>query len=207
MPENLKAIWTTLAAKHTLDKALISELWQEIESAYTSENRYYHNLAHLQFMLDLAKRYEKQLQNPDAVAFAIFYHDLVYDASRSDNEAKSAEIAASRLQQLNAPAEIISFVKKAISATKTHEANSSSDINFLLDFDLAILGADWETYQHYARNIRKEYSVFPDALYKPGRKKALQHFLAQPSIFKTPLFQTLLEAKAHHNLQAELQSL
>ena len=72
MTENLKAIWTTLAAKHTLDKALISELWQEIENAYTSENRYYHNLAHIQFMLDLAKRYEKQLQNPDAVAFAIF---------------------------------------------------------------------------------------------------------------------------------------
>ena len=65
-------IWFELANHYSTNNQLALTFWQEIENAYTSENRYYHNLAHIQFMLDLAKRYEKQLQNPDAVAFAIF---------------------------------------------------------------------------------------------------------------------------------------
>lgn len=207
MTDELKITWQTLATQFTSAGNLIEECWQEIESAYTAQGRFYHNLEHLAFMLALAKRYEKQLQNPAAVAFAIFYHDLVYEPSRTDNEARSAEIASRRLSKLNVPAPIISFVEKAIAATKTHQTTSSSDSNFLLDFDLAILGADPQTYSQYAQNIRQEYGIYPDEQYKPGRRKVIQHFLAQPAIYKTPLFQTLLEARAHLNLQAELQDL
>ena len=101
---------------------------------------------------------------------------------------------------MNVPETTIKAVEAAILATKTHEASTDPDINFLLDFDLAALGADWGTYQTYAANIRKEYSIYPNEVYKAGRKKVLQHFLALPKIYKTPLFQTLLEARAHHNI-------
>lgn len=207
MAEELKSFWQTLTATYSSNQTLIETLWQEIKNAYTSENRHYHNLNHLGFMLELAKRYEKQLKNPDAVAFAIFYHDFSYENNRSDNEAQSAEMASDRLFRLSIPENEIAFVQKAILATKTHEPSSDADINFLLDFDLAILGADRETYLAYAKSIRQEYSIYPDDVYKAGRIKVIQHFLAQPAIFKTPLFRTLLEAKAHHNLQAELQNL
>lgn len=205
MPEDLKIHWKALAGKYAPDEVQLEAFWQEIETAYTAANRHYHNLAHLQFLLNLAKRYAKSLKSTDAVCFAIFYHDLIYDATQTDNEAKSAAIAEERLTALTVPPAIIATVKAAIAATKTHEVNLNSDINFLLDFDLAILGADWETYQTYAKNIRQEYQHYPDDVYKPGRKKVLQHFLAMPRIYKTPLFQTLLEAKAHQNLQTELQ--
>jgi predicted metal-dependent HD superfamily phosphohydrolase len=40
-----------------------------------------------------------------------------------------------------------------------------------LDADLSILGKDLDTYLAYTKMIRKEYSIYPDFLYKPGRKK------------------------------------
>ncbi len=50
------------------------------------------------------------------------------------------------------------------------------DINYLLDADLSVLGKDRETYLVYTQMIRKEYSIYPDFLYKPGRKKFLNIF-------------------------------
>ncbi len=54
-----------------------------------------------------------------------------------------------------------------------------------MDADLSILGQDLEIYLGYTREIRKEYSIYPDVLYKPGRKKVLRYFLDLESIFKT----------------------
>ncbi|KAA9325417.1 HD domain-containing protein [Adhaeribacter soli] len=204
---NPEKVWRELAGNYTSDQELIETLWQELQQNYSEQNRHYHNLNHLSFMLEQAKRYEKQLKNPDAVTFAIFFHDIVYNSSQTDNEERSAALAEKRLLELTVPEATIMLVKEAILATKTHALHLNSDINFLLDFDLAILGTDWETYQAYAKSIREEYAHVPEEAYKAGRKKVLQHFLAMPRIFKTPIFQTLLEARAHHNLQAELQIL
>lgn len=198
-------VWQELAGSYSSNEELISTFWLEIQKNYSSPKRYYHNLGHLNFMLELVKRYEKQLRNPAAIYFAIFYHDLVYKPASSNNEAKSAEIAVKRLRELNVPEDVVLVVEKAILATKSHELQTNQDINFLLDFDLAILGADYHTYQAYTQNIRKEYAHVPEEAFKAGRKKVLQHFLAMPAIYKTPLFRTLLEARAHHNLQIELQ--
>ena len=59
-----------------------------------------------------------------------------------------------------------------------------NDINLFTDADLAILGAEPEIYKNYAAAIRQEYSVFPDPIYIPGRKKVLLHFLKMERLFK-----------------------
>lgn len=62
-------------------------------------------------------------------------------------------------------------------------------------------------YLQYAENIRKEYSIYPDALYQPGRRQVLQHFLAQEHIFKTPVFRERYEKQARENISKELAML
>jgi len=64
-----------------------------------------------------------------------------------------------------------------------------------------------KTYQAYTRQIRQEYHIYPDLLYKPGRKKVLQHFLKMPAIYVTPAFRDLYETTARQNIQAELNTL
>jgi len=59
---------------------------------------------------------------------------------------------------------------------------------------------------HYAKNIRKEYHIYPDLMYNPGRIKVLQHFLQKSNIYFTQAFQAK-EAAARQNLQQEIQLL
>lgn len=74
-------------------------------------------------------------------------------------------------------------------------------------FDLKILSKDWEDYSIYFQQIRKEYSIYPDFLYNPGRKKALQHFLEHDYIYQTETFRNLYERQAKRNIQKEIDLL
>jgi predicted metal-dependent HD superfamily phosphohydrolase len=66
------------------------------------------------------------------------------------------------------------------------------------------LGQHWENYLAYAKDVRKEYSIYPDFIYKPGRKKILNHFLKMKRIFKTEFFFAKFEETAKENLNREL---
>jgi len=76
--------------------------------------------------------------------------------------------------------------------------------NILLDLDLSILGKDPQYYLEYAAAVRKEYSIYPDFMYRRGRKKVLKKMLEQECIFKTDLFKEKYESQARKNLQSEL---
>jgi predicted metal-dependent HD superfamily phosphohydrolase len=186
--------------------ALSEKLWNEIESAYNQKSRYYHNLIHIQSLFQALNPLKEQINDWEIIQFSIFYHDIIYKATKSNNEEKSAELAVNRLTEIGLEEERIESCKNQIIATKSHEGHDS-DTKFLLDADLSILGSDFQEYIQYTQQIRKEYSIYPELLYKPGRKKVLQHFLDMDQIFKTDHFYNQLENQARQNLQAELDSL
>ncbi|PVY37932.1 HD domain-containing protein [Pontibacter virosus] len=201
----VKSEWESLCRRYTSDEELVQQLWQELATAYTARDRHYHNLEHIAYMLELADRYRESTKSFDLLLFAIFYHDIIYKPTRSDNEAQSASIAVERLHRLAIPESDTLLIKEMILATKAHQLHEHDLINLLLDLDLAILGADQARYDRYSEGVRKEYSIYPDLIYKPGRRKVLQHFLGQPYIYKTPAFQEAFEERAKANLQRELE--
>lgn len=140
----------------------------------------------------------------DIAVVALFYHDFVYHVSRKDNEERSALSGAQVLRRLNVDPERVYLCQEMIQATKTHQLHSHAAINYFTDADLSVLGAPSEVYTRYYRNIRKEYWLYPDFLYKPGRKKVVMHFLDMPQIFKTDYFFQQFEQQARLNLRAEL---
>ena len=89
-------------------------------------------------------------------------------------------------------------------ATKKHAVSDNSDTNYFTDADLSVLGQPWEIYSTYYKQVRKEYSLFPELIYVPGRKKVLQQFLQMERIFKTDFFYTKFELQAKENLKKEL---
>lgn len=180
----------------------INSLWYDIEKGYSAKSRHYHNLNHLKEMIELFDIYHSILKNPNEVLYSIFYHDYIYKATRKDNELKSADHALAIL-----PDDVLlnkQLVFDAICATQLHQHNEIEDINWLIDFDLKILSKDWEAYQTYCNQIRKEYKIYPNILYKPGRKKALEHFLEQEFIYKTEIFRNLFDEKAKANIKREI---
>ncbi|MEK6482321.1 hypothetical protein WJR50_32580 [Catalinimonas sp. 4WD22] len=205
--DNLRIIWHELSSKYSSNTKLVESLWEEIEKSYTDKKRHYHNLAHLAYMIGKAMECKDKLADLDTLLFSIFYHDIIYSTKRKDNEEKSAEVAQNRLTSLGVPTSKTAKCQQQILATKHHQDNNDSDTNYLVDFDLAILGESLEKYHDYAKKIRKEYSMYPDFLYKKGRKKALQHFLAMEVIFKTAEFRNDYEQQARENLKIELQQL
>lgn len=203
----LKKTFIELLANYSQDNTLIDELWTEIERKYSTKKRFYHDLSHLENMLSQLKKVKSEIQDWEAVIFALFYHDIVYNATKSNNEEKSAALAKKRMTELNVPQETILRCEKHILATKQHQNSIDQDTNYFLDADLSILGLDWEIYFQYTQNVRKEYSIYPDALYIPGRKKVLTHFLEMNNIFKMPFFQNEFEVIAENNLKKELSFL
>jgi predicted metal-dependent HD superfamily phosphohydrolase len=95
-----------------------------------------------------------------------------------------------------------------ILATKTHNsAGLNSDGKLFLDLDLSILGADKPGYQAYSRAIRREYSFVPEPLYRNGRQKILQNFLAREFIYLTNVCREKFELQARENIQREIVEL
>lgn len=203
----LKDTFTALIQTYIQDAAVIEQYWLEIEKAYGGKKRHYHNLSHLEQLWQQLFPLKAEIKDWATVLFSLFYHDVVYKVRRQDNEEKSAELAQQRLQALHYPSAGIDKCVAQILATKSHTLSSDSDTNLFTDADLAILGQDWPRYHNYTQQVRREYAIYPDLLYKPGRKKVLQHFLGMERIFKTSHFYELYEQNARNNLNREIAEL
>lgn len=81
------------------------------------------------------------------------------------------------------------------------------DCALFLDMDLAILGADPAAFDAYDAAIRTEFSMFPDEVYRPGRKGVLEGLLNRDRIYLTDEFHESHDARARENLSRAVRSL
>jgi predicted metal-dependent HD superfamily phosphohydrolase len=169
---------------------------------WSEPHRHYHDLTHLDACLIAFDEHRALVAHPGEVLAALLFHDAVYEPTRSDNEARSADLARSMLD--GASVESLDRIVRAIEATRTHEAGGDSDIALVLDVDLSILGADPETYDAFERAIRLEYAHVPDALFAVGRRAVLESFAQRDRIYATDEFHHALEARARANLARAL---
>lgn len=200
----LKEVFLRSALNYTNDTLMAERLWQEVEKAYTGTKRHYHNLSHLQNMYNELEQCKDFINDCDTVLFSLFYHDIVYKATGKHNEEKSADIAANRLGLIHFPLEKINRCREQILATKHHKKSIENDTDLLLDADMAVLGYKWQQYEAYYTGVRKEYDVYPDFLYNPGRAKVLKQFLAESKIYNTTSFNDKYEKSARENIATEI---
>lgn len=198
-------VWTNLMHKNVVEQSKRDRLWQELDREYTKKNRHYHGWNHILLMLSELRQIKEKIVDIELMQFSIFYHDAIYSVIRKDNEEKSAALAVQRLHEIGFNSDRIDKCKEQILATKTHQCEENTDTAYLVDIDLGILGSQRKTYQQYIQNIRKEYSIYPDFMYRKGRKAVLQDFLARKTIYKTEFYRKRLELQARENLIWELE--
>jgi predicted metal-dependent HD superfamily phosphohydrolase len=167
----LNQTFITLLKNYSSDGVLRNELWNEIEKNYSGKNRHYHTLAHLENLLAQLSEIRNEIRHWNCILFTLYYHDIVYNSLKSDNEEKSAEFAGKRMKQLGIEESTIERCKKQIIATKSHVKSADSDTNYFTDADLSVLGQSWEMYSAYYKNVRKEYSIYPTSCIIPGVRK------------------------------------
>jgi predicted metal-dependent HD superfamily phosphohydrolase len=177
------------------------EAFERVCEAYASPGRHYHSVEHVLECLAYFDRVRERAVRPDELEIAIYFHDAVYDVSRNDNEARSAELAHAAALDAGIARERADEIARLV-ATTAHgsAAPHDPDACLLADIDLSILGASPERYRRYEADIRLEYARFPDALYQPGRLKVLDSFLERTAIYTTPYFYDRLERQARENL-------
>jgi predicted metal-dependent HD superfamily phosphohydrolase len=179
-------------------------VWDEVARAYATPPRAYHTLEHV---LDVARQaYNVIWLKPREVFCAVLFHDAVYEVGRSDNEARSAELAARVLQGLVD----VERVKELILLTARHGHLKPEDVDaeaaLFLDCDMAILGASKAAFARYQQQIAQEYvPVIGEDAYRQGRQRFLQALLDQDRIFLSDFFHRRLNALARANLRSSLK--
>lgn len=195
--------WLEITGKWGADRSDRVAVHRLLLNAYSAKSRYYHDLTHIEHMFEVANDVTNQIQDHDAMYFAIWFHDAIQKLGR-DNEALSAELAKKQLSALGVNKGVCEVVASLILSTAHRQEGAlSNDASLLVDIDLGILGSERINYQAYSDLCRKEYKI-PDQIYCSGRRKVLKAFLSRNVIFNTPYFIERYERQARKNIQWEL---
>lgn len=189
-------MWRALGAEHC-DEALREQLI----ARYDAPTRHYHTTQHLAELFELWPLVEAEAQHPAEVALAIWFHDAVYDATRADNEERSAALATDAMRDAGVPIEVRDRVERLILITRHESVPRDTDERILVDLDLAILGANHERFEEYERQVRAEYAFVPDVLFRRGRSAVLAGFAGRERIYLTPALHERLEEAARANIR------
>lgn len=181
----------------------------ELIARYSEPHRRYLTLVHIEDCLaQVAASTDLDETQRALMDAAIWFHDAIYDATRNDNEAESAALAADRLAAEGAPQSFIDEVVRLILLTAGHSVQAGDVLGArLVSIDLSILGAEPARYDAYAAAIREEYAHVPEPLYRAGRAAILGRFLESEALFADPIWAGRYETQARANLTREIAAL
>jgi len=207
--ESLKARWRThVQMLGNFSPDIVSRTFDNLCTSYNEPQRRYHTLTHLAWLFDCLELHADEIGEPARLAFAAWYHDIVYDPRRTDSEARSAERAMKELDELGAEPSLRARVIQLILATRDHASGGIDyDDDIFLDADFAILGAPEETYRRYAADVRAEYSHVGDDEWKSARSAFLKKVADAPRVFRTGIFEGAYAGQARENIAWELAEL
>ena len=175
---------------------------------YAEPHRAYHDRQHLREVLSALRLLQPAGELPLALVCAAFWHDAVYDPTATDNEQRSAELAAISLRGLGEVPVSVEEVHRLVLLTLSHQpGRGDTDGALLCDADLAVLAAPPDRYAAYTAGIRREYGHLGDEAFRAGRSAVLRRLLDRPLLFTTAAGRTLWDAAARRNVQGELAEL
>lgn len=183
------------------------QVLDQVLARWSEPQRAYHTLQHLREALTLLDEWRRGEEWPATVALALFFHDLVYDPRRADNEDMSALVAREMLAPLQLPQAQIEAIVRLIDITRHAARPLTEDEKLMVDIDLSILGASPERYAQYCAQVRQEYAHVPEALFTRGRLALLEAFLHAPALFHTARARAAFGAAAARNLTQEVAQL
>lgn len=185
------------------DSGKTGAVWNALEQHYNEDHRHYHNFRHIAHCLEQHDLAAGEMQDPDAVEMAIWFHDVIYKAQARDNESRSADLF--RNIGLNGfSCAFVDRVRDLILATIHDHPPAHHDQKFMVDIDLSSFGLPWHEYLRNSNSIRRENYGIPEDLYYPAMLKFLKALLSRPRIFLTDFFHSRYEHTARGNIERYL---
>ena len=187
---------------------LAEELHARLAERYAEPHRRYHDLRHLHEVLQTVNELADAADDLEAVRWAAWFHDAVYDVHRADNEERSADLAVRELTDLGYDSARVDEVARLVRLTATHHpADGDANGAVLCDADLRILATDPWRHAEYVHDVREEYAHVSEDDFRKGRAAVLRDLLSADRLYHTDLAHGRWEDRARANLTAELREL
>jgi len=175
-----------------------------IVPAYTVD-RHYHTLRHVEYMLKHVMDFGVSHKDRCLLKWAIWFHDIIYDSKRTDNEERSANMLVDFATALGFEEEDIEVMKWLVLVT-THKGSPQTELeDIICDLDLREFVNDRQPLN--AVEVRKEYSFLSDEEWNEGRTAFVKSMLDKEYIYHTDEYRGALEDTARINLQKELDTI
>jgi phosphopantetheine adenylyltransferase/predicted metal-dependent HD superfamily phosphohydrolase len=221
--ETLEKYWLKLTLSILKGSKEICINWfSRIRDLYSQSWRMYHSLTHIiNYVICTDELFkEGKIHDYVNVQLAVWFHDIIYTPSRSDNEERSCKeflefyenikrgLVLENTVEMIDPNKVINYIM----ATKSHfdkQEYNDKDINYFLDVDLISLGEKcFEDYMKLNSMIKYEFTNhLTEEEWVNGRRKFLEMVLCKEHIFRTDDFRLKYEENARRNILKELELL
>lgn len=200
-----KSSWLELMTRVGLENNI--DTFDELLANYSQKHRHYHNINHINAVLEHLSDAKTLTKDYNAVELALWFHDAIYKVFSSTNELDSASWASTFLKHNGKENEFADKVHRLIMATLHNAVPIDSDEKLIVDIDLSILGCPPKTYLLFEEWIRKEYKLVPSLIYKKKRNEILAGFLERDKIYSHDFFYEKLEINARKNITQAIANL
>jgi predicted metal-dependent HD superfamily phosphohydrolase len=151
----------------------------EIKHRYSEPHRFYHTLKHINFILKkIDGLFSKNIINKkdkEILYIATLFHDIIYDPLKNNNEKKSSDLFLNKISE-HSPN--VNQINKIILNTIDHKSHGNKLSKIFNDLDMYnLFNSDLKTLKKDESDIRKEYSMFSNKLYRKGRLDFLNSLL------------------------------
>ena len=164
-----------IAFNDILEKYIGDKPLMELPRRWSEKHRHYHTVNHLIWVLtNIEEDYrfkELTINEKHALLLAAFFHDVVYDPKRQDNEDKSIEYFI-RSYKGRDP-KMIDTVCEIIECTKHRKHPTNKLQRIMWDADNKGFTRGYDILLQSEKLIRKEFSHLSPEKYKEGRIKFL----------------------------------
>ena len=197
-----RALWQRCLIDGTADDS--ASIHRRLLDGYRETQRHYHTLEHIEHCLNMFDQCKSLASNPDALELAVWFHDVIFEPGRHDNEAQSAAL----YQQFSDGAHDTatrSLVDRLIMAT-LHDGNllQDNDAQYMVDIDLSSFGLSWEDFVHDSDNLRRENPHLGDCEYFHNQSRFQNALLQRERFFQSDFFSQRFEKQARDNVSRYL---
>lgn len=197
-PDRFRALWQRCLIDGAPDDS--ANVHQRLLDGYNEPQRYYHTLEHIEQCMTMFDQCKSLAADPDALELAVWFHDVIFEPGKPDNEARSAELYLQFSDGVH-DAAIRMLVKRLIMAT-LHDGSSlqDSDARYMVDIDLSSFGLSWEAFLRDSKNLRRESAHLSDAEYFQRKTDFQTCLLEKERFYLSDYFAERLEDQARDNL-------
>lgn len=174
------------------------ETYAELDRLLGAGNRHFHNFEHIRDCIERVDEVAPLLGSADSVELALWFHDAVLEPGAGDNERRSAALFVDLSD--GATQTFRHHIVRLILATAHCASTMYGDRAYVVDIDLAGLGAPWEEFMRKGDLLRREARGQSDDAYYARQVVFLGRLLERRWLYATDYFRTTHEGPARSNL-------